>query len=55
MASLVRFCKVVAFSGVLFSGGCLADNFWSTLLGDTFITGAAGLVVEAVVGGALPQ
>lgn len=55
MTRLMQVAKVVAFTGVLFSGSCLADNFWSTLLGDTVIAGATAIVVDAVVTGALPQ
>ena len=55
MARLLNVCKVVAFTGVLFTGTCLADNFWSTLFGDTVIAGATAIVVDAVVTSALPQ
>jgi hypothetical protein len=37
------------------ANGCLADNFFSTLLGDTVIAGATSAVVDFVVAGLLPQ
>lgn len=55
MSRLFNICKVVALTGILFQGTCLADNFWSTLLGDTIIAGATAVVVDAVVGSVLPQ
>lgn len=55
MSRLFNICKVIAFAGILFQGTCLADNFWSTLLGDTIIAGATAIVVDAVVTGVLPQ
>lgn len=55
MARLSRMLKVIALTGVLFQGSCLADNFWSTLLGDTIIAGATSIIVDVVVTGVLPQ
>ncbi len=55
MTRFMRICKVLACTGVLFSGSCLADNFWSTLLGDTVIAGATSIVVDTVVNGVLGQ
>ncbi|HOA75505.1 MAG TPA: hypothetical protein PL151_07355 [Phycisphaerae bacterium] len=55
MTRLFNYCKWLSMAGVLFSGSCLADNFWSTLLGDTVIAGATAIVVDAVVTGFLPQ
>jgi hypothetical protein len=45
-----RWVAALSAAGVLFSGNCLADNFWSTLWGDTIITGAVATVLDAVLG-----
>ena len=49
MTRLLRWSQAVGFAvagGVLFSGGCLPDNIWSTAAGAT-IAGASTSVVSA--------
>lgn len=50
-----KWCRFVGVGSVvaLSTGACVPDNFWVGLWGDTVITGATSIVVEAVVTGVL--
>lgn len=53
--SWFRVLSIVLGGCVFAASGCLADNFWSALLGDTVIAGATAIIVDTVVTGVLPQ
>lgn len=54
MTRFFRFATILATGCVFAANGCLPDNFWSSLAGDTVIAGATATVVDFVVTSLLP-
>ncbi len=55
MTRILRWAQLISFSGVLFAGACLPDNFWSDLWGNTIINGTVEAVQDVILGAILPQ